>query len=338
MENITKNPRNKSLGNAKKNKENEFYTQLTDIEKEMRHYKKYFKNKVILCNCDDPRESAFFKHFAMKFNDYKLKKLIATCYKSKNPDRFSKNDSRCSVWQTYEGELKPDGSPNLDKRLIRKMKSDGDFRKEECIEILKEADIVVTNPPFSLFREYIEQLVKYKKKYIVIGNINAINYKEIFPLIKNYKMWQGNNAGDMKFKVPSHYPPRNTRYWQDEDGQKWRSFGTMCWYTNLDIKKRHEDLILFKKYSKKEYQKYDNYDAINVNKTQEIPIDYKGVMGVPISFMNKFNPDQFEIIGIIAGNIKGLAGIPSNIGKDGPYINGKLKYGRILIKQVQKKI
>jgi len=218
------------------------------------------------------------------------------------------------------------------KNALSRLKSNGDFRSLECKKLLKEADIVITNPPFSMFREYVAQLIESGKYFIIIGNQNAITYKEIFPLLRDNKMWLGYTSGDMEFIVPHYYKPRATRY-REENGVKYRSMGNICWFTNIDMPKRHEDLTLYKKYVPNEYVKYDNYNAINVNKISDIPYDYDGVMGVPITFFDKYNPEQFEIIGLIAGNIKGLAGIPSKTGKDGPYINGKLKYGRVLIRR-----
>lgn len=316
--------KNSSLNKAAKAKEDEFYTQIKDIEDELRHYRNHFKDKIVLCNCDDPRTSNFWRYFAINFDFLGLKKLIATHYDDKKP--------------TYKLELSRDitgdGKINEDDVVETRFSQNGDFRSPECIEILKEADIVVTNPPFSLFKEYLAQLLEYKKRFVIIGSQNNITYKEVFPLLRDNKVWLGYHSGDMSFMVPDYYEPRATRYWQDETGQKWRSMGNITWFTNLDIPKRHEDILLYKNYSADEYQFYDNYDAINVNKIADIPCDYTGVMGVPITFMNKYNPKQFEIVGLIAGNIKGLAGIPSKTGKDGPYINGKLKYGRVLIRKI----
>ena len=333
---------NKNLQQSKKNKNDEFYTQLNDIENELKHYKDHFKNRVVYCNCDDPRVSHFFQYFSFNLEHLKLKKLITSCYKNKNPDLFSKNEIEKAVYLEYKREDKknlvsyPEYMKSLDKIPLYKgdknnpnipkpedigivdLEGDGDFRSQECIELLKRADIVVTNPPFSLFREYVEQLIKHDKKFLIIGSMNAITYKEIFTLIRENKLWLGFNS------VKKFYQP---------DGSI-KNMGNVIWFTNLDIKKRHENLILYKKYheNKKEYLNYDNYDAINVNKVSAIPKDYQGVMGVPISFLDKYNPNQFKIIGLIAGNIRGLAGIHTSTGKDGPYINGKLKYGRILIK------
>lgn len=288
----------RSFQNAKKVKEDEFYTQLGDIERELRHYKKHFKGKVVYCNCDDPRISNFFHYFSYNFEKLGLKSLIATCYKSQNADLFSQNDSEQAIYLEYEGDKDGNNVPDPEEIGIEPLKGDGDFRSAEAIELLERSDIVVTNPPFSLFREYVAQLMEYEKKFLIVGNQNAISYKEVFPLLKGGKMWLGHNNGDMKFKVPDYYEPRATRFWVDENGQKWRSMGNACWFTNLDISKRHDDLILYKKYDPVDYPSYDNYDAIAVAKTADIPVDYDGVMGVPLTFLDKHNPDQFEIVGI----------------------------------------
>ncbi|MCP1771253.1 hypothetical protein J2T38_000042 [Neisseria perflava] len=289
---------NQSLHAASKAKNDEFYTELSDIEKELRHYKKHFKGKTVYCNCDDPSISHFFKYFTLNFEALGLKKLITTCYKSREVDLFSQNNSEHAVYLVYEGDKNGNSIPDSNEIARHELQGDGDFRSAECIELLKEADIVVTNPPFSLFREYVAQLIEYDKKFLIIGNQNAITYKEIFPLIKENKMWLGNHGGDMKFRVPPHYEPRPTRYWQDETGQKWRSMGNTYWFTNLDHDKRHEEMILYKHYSPEAYPHYDNYDAIEVSKVAEIPCDFDGVMGVPITFLDKHNPEQFEILGM----------------------------------------
>ncbi|MBQ9207749.1 MAG: adenine-specific methyltransferase EcoRI family protein [Treponema sp.] len=290
--------KNASLGNARNAKEDEFYTQLSDIEKELAHYKEHFRNKTILCNCDDPRISNFFKYFALKFDELELKRLISTCYKNQEIDLFSQNDCEKAVWLDYYGNPNDPTNTDFSTVKVQNLNGDGDFRSQECIDLLKQADIVVTTPPFSLFREYVDILMKYDKKFLIIGSQNNITYKEIFKLFKENKIWLGYKAGDMAFKVPAYYTPRETRYWQDESGQKWRSMGNICWYTNLDIAKRHEDLILYKTCSPEEYPKYDNYEIINVNKVSEIPLDYEGLMGVPITFFDKYNPEQFEILGL----------------------------------------
>ena len=289
---------NKNLNKAKEAKKDEFYTQLEDINNELRHYREHFRGKTVLCNCDDPRVSNFFTYFAYNFEFLGLKKLITTCYKNQNIDLFSQNKSEQAVYLVYEGDKNGDHIPNAEEIGVKPLKGDGDFRSKECIELLKEADIVVTNPPFSLFREYLAQLMEYGKKFLIIGNQNNVTYKEVFPLLMQNKIWLGYKSGDMAFKVPADSEPRATRYWEDEQGQKWRSLGNICWFTNLDHKKRHEDLILYKTYSPEEYPLYDNFDAINVNKTEDIPMDYDGTMGVPITFLDKYNPDQFEILGL----------------------------------------
>lgn len=315
---------NKSLHAANKAKQDEFYTQLSDIENELKHYKEHFKGKTVLCNCDDPRVSNFFHYFSYNFERLGLKKLITTCFKNQNRDLFSQNDCERAIWLEYYGDKNGNRVPDPNEIGINYLNGDGDFRSEECIELLKQADIVVTNPPFSLFREYVAQLIKYDKKFVIIGNQNAITYKEIFSLIKDNKLWLGSTLSFAKFKVPEYYEERSTRFWIDETGQKWRSFGNICWFTNLDIAKRHERLILYKSFSPEEYPKYDNYDAINVDKVSDIPFDYGGVMGVPITFLDKYNPDQFEIIKFRKGDDdKDLS------------IGGKCPYFRILIRSKQ---
>lgn len=346
---------NKSLTAAAKAKNDEFYTQLTDIEKELRHYKEHFKGKTVFCNCDDPFESNFFKYFVLNFNRLGLKKLIATCYatspiSNKNlslfdvigGDEANKNKPYKAVVTKIYDTSGDGGVDMLDvaelfkmgENTLTELEGDGDFRSEECLKLLKEADIVVTNPPFSLFRDYIAVLMKYDKNFIIIGNQNAITYKEIFPLLQENKMWLGYKAGDMAFTVPDYYEPRETRYWEDEDGQKWRSLGNICWYTNLDIKKRHEDLILIRKYNPEDYPKYENYDVIEVSKVVDIPVDYPGVMGVPITFMDKYSPDQFEIIGMAEDNGKGYSGKESKWDGENPHcvIDGKNKFKRVFIR------
>ena len=286
---------NSNLYHAKINKNDEFYTQFTDIEKELKHYKKHFKGKVVYCNCDDPYESNFFKYFAVKFNDFGLKKLIATSYIKSTivGDEIQLFEGPFKIELTELTDVNGDGAVDLgdvewllknDKNVVTPLKGDGDFRSEECIEILKECDIVVTNPPFSLFREYVAQLMKYDKKFLIIGSDNAITYKDIFPLLKGDKVCLGHR------KVKQFVKPNG----------EIKKFGNIGWYTNLDTIKRHERIILYKKYNEEEYPKYDNYDAINVNKVKDIPMDYDGAMGVPITFMDKYNPKQFEILGIDA--------------------------------------
>jgi len=355
---MSKKTLNRNLGKARNAKNDEFYTQLSDIEKELRHYKDQFRGKVVYCNCDDPFESNFFKYFAAKFNELKLKKLITTSY-VQSPivggqlPLFEMEGLKPSGKEPFKIEIKEvtdinkDGAINLDdvkyllehdKNTATPLRGNGDFRSDECIKLLKKADIVVTNPPFSLFRDYVAQLVEYDKKFLILGDQNAITYKEIFKLIKENKLWLGyDNGGTKWFQVPDDYDIATESRKKIVNGVKYFSMGRIMWFTNLETTKRHEKLDLYKKYTSKEYPKYDNYDAINVNKVVNIPDDYTGYMGVPITFVDKYNPEQFEIIGLIAGNIRGLAGIPSKIDKDGPYMNGKLKYGRILIRNSKPK-
>lgn len=284
---------NSKLGAAKVAKKDEFYTQLGDIENELRHYKEHFRDKVVLCNCDDPRVSNFFQYFANNFEHLGLKKLITTCYKSQERDLFSANDSERAIWLEYTGDRNGNRVPDPEEIGIHYFNGDGDFRSKECIELLKQADIVVTNPPFSLFRDYITQLVEYDKKFIIIGNQNAITYKEIFPLIKENKIWLGYGFKGGAAHFISNY--EDTAVAGDHIEGMIRVSGVV-WFTNLEHKKRHEPLELWRQYTPEEYPKYDNYDAIEVGKTGDIPIDYDGVMGVPITFMDKYCPEQFEII------------------------------------------
>ena len=316
---------NKNLHMSKNDKADEFYTQLSLIESELKHYKEFFNGKIVLCNCDDPFESNFFKYFAMNFNSLGLKKLIATCYATSpivytqltlfgDEEIVAKEESQRKPYKIEITEVtdeNKDGRVDLadveyllknHKNYLTLLNGDGDFRSPECIELLKQADVVVTNPPFSLFREYIEQLEEHCKKYIIIGNMNAVTYKEIFPLIAQNRLWLGYNSGHFWFKVPDTYEVKKTDFKIDETGQKWRRMGNICWFTNVDIQKRHEDMVLFRNYSPELYPKYDNYDAINVDRTVDIPCDYYGVMGVPITFLSRYNPEQFEIVAFRKGN------------------------------------
>lgn len=367
---------NALLNKAKEDKFDEFYTRLEDIEAEMRHYKEHFHGKVVFCNCDDPFESNFFKYFAMNFNHLELKKLIATCYASspvvgKELSLFdiegigenledAKHPYKIEISEVKDEDR--DGAVGLaDVEYLLKnrentltlLSGDGDFRSPECVELLKEADIVATNPPFSLFKEYIAQLVEYEKKFIIIGSKNAIAYKEIFPLIKGNKVWLGNGFpnGNAFFRIPAEY----AREWADgvynpETGLV--KFRNVSWFTNLDFEKRHERLTLYKRYSPEEYPRYDNYDAIEVSKVSEIPYNYAGTMGVPVTFLDKYSPEQFEILGMCE-NLD-LYGLKTRVytareckeryfelfGKEGTYdlnasgvIRGKKVYLRMLIKQ-----
>jgi hypothetical protein len=305
---------NRSLHAAKATKQDEFYTQLSDIEKELRHYTKHFKSKSVLCNCDDPKVSNFFHYFSHNFEKLKLKKLITTCYKNCDANLFSKHTAEKGIYLEYNGDKDDNRVPDPDEIGTHKLNGDGDFRSEECVNLLKQADIIVTNPPFSLFREYIEQLMKYKKKFIIIGNKNAITYKETFTLIKENRLWVGNTAmgTDMLFQVSEGLA--KTLVDTKKQGSAYRvvngavmARSQSCWFTNLEHYKRHEELVLFKAYDHAEYPTYDNYDAIEVSNTKDIPADYEGAMGVPLSFLDKYNPQQFEIIGITdRGNEWGL--------------------------------
>jgi hypothetical protein len=356
---------NSNLHQASKAKKDEFYTQLVDIEKELKYYKEQFKGKVVYCNCDDPFESNFFKYFASNFNALKLKKLIAISYKPSpiantqlglfgndktlkqvkgrpktNANKFIINDV---------GDLDGNGAFDLGD-IAKQLKAnknnewspllgDGDFRSPESIELLKQADIVVTNPPFSLFREYVAQLVEHDKKFLIIGSLNATKYNSIFKLIKNNKCWLGYNNGAKSYQVPDNYNQKNI--FVGEDGKKYAKMGNTCWFTNLDILKRHEPITLYKKYTPEEFLKYDNYNAIEVSKLAEIPQNYIGIMGVPITFLDKYNPDQFEILGIYDDKREDddafIKGLPTYVDEQhkkyvGPVLQGKALYTRILIK------
>ncbi len=328
---------NSNLHDSAKNKQDEFYTQLSLIESELKHYRAFFRGKIVLCNCDDPYESNFFKYFAMNFNALGLKKLITTCYATspvigeemqyfvaangqlsfvEGPDsvpvqKESKEKRPYKVEITEVTDENADGRVDLAdveflmrnrKNTMTLLDGDGDFRSPECIELLQQADVVVTNPPFSLFRDYMELLETHHKKYIIIGNMNAVTYKEIFPLIAQNRLWLGYNSGHFWFKVPDSYEEKKTDFKIDESGQKWRRMGNICWFTNVDIEKRHENMVLFRNYTPDAYPKYDNYDAINVDRTVDIPCDYYGVMGVPITFLSQYNPDQFEIVAFRKGD------------------------------------
>ncbi|MCZ2249316.1 MAG: adenine-specific methyltransferase EcoRI family protein [Bacteroidia bacterium] len=297
---MAKTAQNRNLHKAKDNKKDEFYTQLSDIERELKYYKHHFKDKVVYCNCDDPRVSNFFHFFSYNFEKLGLKKLITTCYKSQTMDLFSQNDSEQAIYLEYTGDKNGNFVPDPNEIGIKYLKGDGDFRSKESISLLTQADIIVTNPPFSLFREYVAQLIEHDKKFIIVGHQNAISYKEIFKLIKENKMWLGYGfKGGAGHFINKHYEDYATA--GDHQEGMIRVSG-VHWFTNLDINKRHEDLILYKNYTPDEYPTYENFNAINVNKTKDIPVDYNGFMGVPITFLDKYNPDQFEIIGLGISN------------------------------------
>ena len=335
--------KNTNLQNAKNAKDDEFYTRYEDIENEVMQYKKHFNNKIVLCNCDDPFESNFCKFFLKNFNILNLKRLICTTYysskiASKELEIF-KNDKKTSKKNGFVLDVTKFSDVNglisdeiihdfLEKsNCIKRLNGDGDFQSNECVEYLKLSDIIVTNPPFSLFREFVSIIKKFNKKFLIIGNQNALTYKEIFPLIKNDKVWTGFQFGEMKFRVPKSSKPRTTRYWVDESGQKWRSLGNAMWLTNLDNERRHRQIVLTKKYSPKEYPKYDNYDAINVKTINDIPYDFYGIMGVPITIINRYNSDQFEIVG------EANHGSDSEYDLFKPILNGKELYKKILIRR-----
>lgn len=326
------------------NNTDEWYTDYKTVDEEVTQYARHFAGKIVLCNCDDPYESAFTKYFLKHFNILNLKKLICTSYKGSrivetldmfddNQMRLNNNSAYVLVVENISGGFDAPLSDDevisvLEKKgNIKQLKGDGDFRSKECVEYLKEADIVVTNPPFSKFTQLFSLLVKHNKKYLLIGNQNAITYKDVFPYIKNGETWIGYRFGDMAFKVPDDTPPRKTRFWIDENGQKWRSLGNAMWLTNLDNERKHIDLKLTCSYDPDKHPKYDNYDAINISKVSEIPMDYNGIMGVPLTFLKYHNEDQFEIIG------------EANHGSDNKYdlfkpiVNGKELFKRILIKK-----
>jgi hypothetical protein len=324
-----KTAKNKNLLEARKAKKDEFYTQLVDIENELKHYKDQFRGKIVYCNCDNPYESNFFKYFVSNFNALGLKKLITTSYGEAYKVEINKAPDI-----NKSGEISLEDIKRLLKHkanVFMRLKGNGDFRSEECIELLKQADIVVTNPPFSLFREYIAQLVEYKKKFLIIGNVNAIACKEIFTLIKENKMWLGYGfrSGSAYFYTPYTREFANDVY-NEKNGLV--KFGNVTWFTNLDTAKRHKELNLYKKYTPEEYPKYDNYDAIEVSRCSDIPIDYDGVMGVPITFLDKYNPEQFEIVGWSRHNDQEMDGGYWRGGKSDATINGKQVYRRILIR------
>ena len=322
---MAKKSLNSNFHKASKAKKDEFYTQLIDIEKELKHYKEQFRDKVVYCNCDDPFESNFFKYFAANFNALGLKKLIATSYKP-SPIANTQLDLFGNIKELSTPKGRPkitankfiinevndiDGDGAFDLRDIAEqlkanknnewtpLEGEGDFRSAESIELLKQADIVVTNPPFSLFREYVAQLVEHKKKFIILGDQNAITYKDFFKLIKDNKLWLGyDNGGTKWFQVPMDYDIPTESRKKIENGVQYFSMGRIVWFTNLETTKRHQELTLYKKYTPEEYPKYDNYKAINIDKVSDIPMGYSGMMGVPITFLDKYNPKQFEIIGI----------------------------------------
>ena len=326
---------NSDLNAAKKAKKDEFYTQLSDIENELRHYKEHFRGKTVLCNCDDPRVSNFFHYFAYQFEALGLKRLITTCYKNQERDLFSRHDCERAIWLEYLGDRNGNRVPDPEEIGIRQLEGDGDFRSPECIELLKQADIVVTNPPFSLFREYVAQLIKFDKKFIIIGHQNAIHYKEIFSLIKDGKVWLGYGFRGNATHFFTHYEDIATS--GDHRAGMVRVSG-VTWFTNIDIKKRHEEQILYRHYTPEEYPTYTNLAAIDVGSVADIPCDWDGMMGVPDTFLDKYNPDQLEIVGLGCGDLAKLIGVGKNHrGRtDVAFkVNGEYKcpYSRIIIRR-----
>ena len=312
--------RNRDFHDARQAKKDEFYTQLSDIEKELQHYTDHFAGKVVYLNCDDPRVSNFFRYFVSNFEKLGLKKLIAACYKNNDPDHFSSGESENAVWLEYTGGESGSGAPDAEEIGVRPLTGDGDFRSEESISLLRQADIVVTNPPFSLFREYVAQLIEHDKNFIILGNMNALTYKEIFPLFQNNRMWYGPSirSGDREFRVPDDYPLDAARSRIDDEGNRYIRVKGVRWFTNLDYEERHTDLELTRQFCEKEYPQYANFEAIEVSRTSDIPVDYAGLMGVPITFIDKYNPDQFEIV----GSSKTLGRPMSQIAAKGTYQQG----------------
>ena len=315
---------NKNLNAAKEAKKDEFYTQLEDINNELRHYREHFRGKTVLCNCDDPRVSNFFNYFAYNFEFLGLKRLITTCYKNQDADLFSQHQSEKAVYLIYEGDKNGNNIPDPEEIGIHPLKGDGDFRSRECIELLKQADIIVTNPPFSLFREYVAQLIEYDKKFIIIGNQNQITKKELFPYFMENKVWLGYGFRGGATHFISKYEDIATA---GEHKQGMIRVSGVVWFTNLEIKKRHENIILYRNYNPEDYPHYDNYDAIEVSKTEEIPCDYDGVMGVPLTFMDKYNPEQFELLGLTSGRDEFISRPTKRYENPKQYTNGKVSNG-----------
>jgi hypothetical protein len=326
---------NQNLHSSKSARIDEFYTQLSTVEDECQHYRPFFKDKTILCNADDPAvgydgkdhfgdsqggyTSNFFRYFMLNFERLGIRKLIATHFDPRKP--------------TYKLELEGDrtGDGQITNLDIRKtpLRTNGDFRSPESMELLAECDIVVTNPPFSLMKEFLPTLVNSGKHFLVLGNMNQVQYKELFPYFLNGACWLGYNAGHFWFRVPDSYEPKDTDYRQDPDGQKWRRMGNICWFTNLDIEKRHQPLDLFRRYTPEAYPTYETYDAIDCGRTSDIPADYDGVIGVPTSYLAYHCPEQFEIVGEFKHAIDG----PFDLAK--PIVNGKEKYMRVAIRRVK---
>lgn len=356
--NQSNKPRNATLNHAFVVKKDEFYTQYDDVAREMVKHRDKLNGKVVLCNCDDPFESSFFRYFILHFNRLGLAGLISTCYAgSPVAGKEYPLDGMTGAYKAVVTEvpdehlLRPDGSLDLEALFsmpgnsLVHLVGDGDFRSDECRSLLKEADIVATNPPFSLFREYVGLLMQYKKDFVILGNMNAVTYKEVFPLLRDNKVWYGESirSGDRKFYVPESYPLSAANCGVDENGRRFVRVKGVRWFTNLETNKRHKPIALTRRYLENEYPRYENYDAIEVGRTQSIPIDYDGVMGVPITFLDRFCPDQFEIIMLANGNARtnvsaqtlaevGYRPHPEDRGGVG-IINGQRVYVRILIRR-----
>lgn len=317
---MTTTTRNHDFREARRARKDEFYTSLADIQLELEHYLPHFEDKVVYCNCDDPRDSQFFNYFATNFEQLGLKKLITTCYRSTDADRFGRAKSDQAVYLEYTGDKNGNRVPDAEEIGVQPLDGDGDFRSAESIDLLEQADIVVTNPPFSLFREYVAQLVEHDKQFLIIGNMNALTYKEVFPLFQDNRMWYGPSirSGDREFRVPDDYPLTAAGTRVDADGNKYVRVKGVRWFTNLDYPGRHEDLDLHMTYDPTTYPKYVNFDAIDVSKTMHIPVDYTGPMGVPITFLDKYNPGQFDIL----GSSKTLGRPMSEIAEKGTYTQG----------------
>lgn len=314
------NTRNRDFREAREAKKDEFYTQLSDIKEELQHYAKQLEGKVVYLNCDDPRVSNFFRYFASNFERLGLEKLVATCYRNGDPSQFSNSESKKAVWLEYLGDKESAGVAKSKGIGVRELEGDGDFRSDESIALLQQADVVVTNPPFSLFREYIAQLVQHEKKFIILGNMNALTYKEIFPLFQNNRVWYGPSirSGDREFRVPEDYPLEAAGSRIDDEGNRYIRVKGVRWFTNLDHEERHRDLQLTKTFRAEDYPRYANFEAIEVSHTADIPMDYAGLMGVPITFIDKYNPDQFEIV----GSSRSLGKPMSEVAPKGTYQQG----------------
>lgn len=342
-------PSNKGLNTAKARKKDEFFTQLSDIEKEMKHYTAFFRGKTVLCNCDDPRISNFFRYFALNFKRLGLKKLITTCYKNQNPDLFSEYATEQAISLIYDGSFDITTLDSLANIPTIPLKGNGSYDSPECVELLEQADVVVTNPPFSLFGEYVTFLMKHNKKFLIIGNINSVATQSIFPLIADNKVWLGISihSGDRIFNVPDDYPLKASGCGIDENGRKWIKVKGVRWFTNIDNKQRHEPFISYQTYQPELYPKLDNFDAIFIKNTADIPSNYDGVMCVPITFLDKYNPEEFEIVAFNKDKEGKLSIFPYGTGatptgtilntvlKERAYLNGVRKIYRLLIRWKQ---